>query len=80
LGKLKGSLIIMQEEITLSVPDVSCEHCVKTIDGTLSQETGITFVATDIPTKTVHLRYDPSQVTLEHIEEVLDEAGYPVAK
>jgi copper chaperone len=68
------------EETVLSVPDVSCEHCVTTINGALGQLSGVETVSTDIPSKTVHLRYDPSQVTMDTIEETLDEAGYTVAK
>lgn len=68
------------QDITLSVPDVSCEHCVKTIDGALGVLPGVEAVSTDIPTKTVHLRYDGMQLSLEKIEEVLDDAGYTVAK
>ncbi|MFL5624807.1 MAG: heavy-metal-associated domain-containing protein [Ktedonobacteraceae bacterium] len=41
---------------------------------------GVESVATDIPSKTVHLRYDPSKVSLEKVEEVLDDAGYTIAK
>ena len=68
------------QETVLSVPDVSCEHCVKTIDGALGQLSGVESVRTDLPSKTVHLRYDPSQLSMETIKATLDEAGYTVAK
>ncbi len=67
-------------ETTLSVPDVSCEHCVKTINGALGAVAGVEQVSTDIPSKTVHLKYDAAQVSMEKIEEILDDAGYTVAK
>ncbi|HEU0026702.1 MAG TPA: copper ion binding protein [Ktedonobacterales bacterium] len=67
-------------ETTLSVPDVSCEHCVKTINGALGEVAGVSNVNVSIPAKTVTLAYDPSQVNMDKIEEVLDEAGYTVAK
>jgi copper chaperone len=67
-------------EITLSVPDVSCEHCVKTVSGALGALPGIDTVMVDLTSKTVSLRYEPAQVTLERIEETLDDAGYTVAK
>ena len=68
------------QETVLSVPDVSCEHCVKTINGALQGLPGVEAVSTDIPTKTVHLRYDPNQVSMQKVEEVLDDAGYTVAR
>ena len=67
-------------EITLSVPDVSCEHCVKTVNGALGALPGVAAVNVDLTSKTVRLRYELAPVTLERIEEALDEAGYTVAK
>jgi len=37
-------------------------------------------VSTDIPTRTVQLRYDPTQISMEQIEATLDDEGYTVAK
>lgn len=68
------------QETVLSVPDVSCEHCVKTINGALGAQPGVEDVQTDIPTKTVHLRYDPTQLPMDKIEAILDDAGYTIAK
>jgi copper ion binding protein len=67
-------------EITLSVPDVSCEHCVTTVSGALGALPGVEAVTVDLASKIVRLRYAPAQVTLERIEETLDDAGYTVAK
>lgn len=68
------------QETVLSVPDISCGHCVKAINEALNELPGVEAVTTDIPTKTVHLRYDPSQVSMATVEAALDEAGYAVAK
>jgi copper chaperone len=67
-------------EITLRVPDVSCEHCVKTVNGALGALPGVNDVNVDLTSKTVSLRFEPAQVSLERIEETLDDAGYTVAK
>ncbi len=68
------------QETVLSVPDISCEHCVRAINGALKDLPGIEKVDTDIPTKTVHLRYDPTKISLDKVEAVLDDVGYVVAK
>lgn len=68
------------QTITLSVPDVSCEHCVKAIDTALHAFAGIEQITTNLQTKTVSLRYDPDQVSLKQIETALDEIGYTVAR
>jgi copper chaperone len=68
------------QTVVLAVPDISCEHCVKTINGALSELAGVASVESDIPSKTVRLIYDPGRVSLDDIEAVLDEEGYAVAK
>ena len=68
------------QDVVLSVPDVSCEHCVKTVNGALGVLPGVEAVSTDIPMKEVHLRYDANQLSMARIEEVLDDAGYTIAK
>ena len=68
------------QNITLSVPDVSCEHCVMTVNGALRQQPSVKDIKVDLDSKTVSFQYDPNQVSLDTIEEVLDDAGYTVAK
>jgi copper chaperone len=68
------------QNVTLSVPDVSCEHCVMTINGALRQQPGVNGVQVDLDAKTVQFTFDPDQVSLDTIEAVLDDAGYTVAR
>jgi copper chaperone len=68
------------QETVLSVPDISCQHCVNAINGALKELPGVEAVSTDIPTKTVHLRYDSEQISMEKVEAALDDVGYTVAK
>ena len=68
------------ESTTLVAPDISCEHCQHAIEGAVGQLKGVRMVKVDIPTKTVQIDYDPQQVTLAKIEEVLDDTGYTIAK
>ncbi len=68
------------QETRLAVPDISCEHCVHAINSALQELPGVEAVNTDIPTKTVQLRYDPDRVSMAKVEAVLDDIGYTVAK
>ncbi len=65
--------------IILEVPDISCEHCEKTVTGALRQQPGVRNVQVDIPRKVVYLEYDPETLPLSQVQAVLDEEGYPVA-
>jgi copper chaperone CopZ len=79
-GGVRAMSQVEVREVVLSVPEISCEHCVHTINGALGQLAGVEAVETDIPSKTVRLRYDAGTVTLAAIEAALDEEGYTVAK
>ena len=68
------------ERATLTAPDISCGHCVATIDKALGGLDGVRHVETSETTKQIKVEFDPNRVSLAQIEEVLDEEGYPVRK
>jgi copper chaperone len=63
----------------LTVPDISCEHCVKSVTNALSPVDGVQNVSVDIPTKQVTVQFDDSRVNVEQMQEILAEEDYPVA-
>lgn len=63
---------------TLGVPDISCEHCERTIIQALTPLEGVKSVRVDIPLKQVQVEYDESSVSVDRFKEVLDEEAYPV--
>ncbi len=63
----------------LNVPDISCEHCERTITSTLEPVAGIREVHVDIPAHLVRVEYDDNEVNLERIKALLQEEDYPVA-
>jgi copper chaperone len=64
--------------VTLKVPDISCEHCERTITNTLQPVNGVRSVRVDIPARQVRVDYDESQVSVEKMKELLQEEDYPV--
>jgi copper chaperone len=65
------------EEITYSVPDVSCAHCQAAITSEVSTITGVESVDVDLDNKTVTVSGDP--LDEQAIIAAIDEAGYEVA-
>jgi copper chaperone CopZ len=63
---------------TLTVPDISCEHCEHAITSALSPRDGIERVDVDIETKTVHVLYDESRVSVQDMQQILADEDYPV--
>jgi copper chaperone CopZ len=62
---------------TYSVPNISCHHCVNTIERELKDVAGVTSVKANVSTKAVMVEVaDASRLTA--VEAMLDEIGYPV--
>jgi len=66
------------EKITLSIPTISCEHCVMTIKRELGEIQGIKEVEGDATTKKITVKWD-LPATLEKIKSTLKEINYPAA-
>jgi copper chaperone CopZ len=66
------------ETMTLSVPNISCHHCVMTIKREASYVDGVEFVSGDVEAKTATFQVDNNEA-LESLKAALAEAGYPVA-
>jgi copper chaperone CopZ len=67
------------EQITLTAPDISCEHCQRTIERELGALPGVETVSVDIPGKLVDVAFDPERTSQEAIVARLEDEGYPVA-
>jgi copper chaperone len=65
-------------QITLEAPDISCDHCIQSIEKAISKLDGVRFLSGDPSGKVVTLEYDPAVVELGTIEAALEEEGYPV--
>ena len=65
--------------LTLNVPNISCGHCVHTIQNEVSELAGVQSVKADPKTRVVVVAYD-SPATPEAIEARLAEINYPAEK
>ena len=65
--------------VTLTVPDIECEHCEHAITEALTPVAGVRSVTVDIPSKRVQLDYDDVALTIDRVKEILAEEEYPVA-
>ena len=67
------------EKTTLSIPNISCGHCVMTIKGELGEIEGVKKVEGDAETKEITVEWD-SPATVESIRSTLKEINYPAAE
>ncbi|MCB2148790.1 MAG: cation transporter [Deltaproteobacteria bacterium] len=61
---------------TLTVPTISCGHCVSAIESELAEMEGVTSVKADAGTKTVTVQWD-SPASIDRIRAALTEINYP---
>jgi copper chaperone len=65
-------------KVTLNVPEISCEHCERTITSALTPVEGVRNVSVDIPGKQVRVDYDEARINVEKMKAILREEDYPV--
>ncbi|MDY6831025.1 MAG: heavy-metal-associated domain-containing protein [Thermodesulfobacteriota bacterium] len=66
------------ETTTLTIPNITCGHCVMTISRELGEIEGVARAQGDPAAKTITVDWAPP-ATLERIRAVLEEINYPAA-
>ncbi|MDJ0925513.1 MAG: cation transporter [Acidimicrobiia bacterium] len=66
-------------EVTLNVPDISCDHCKMSIESAVNELSGIESAVVDIAGRTVAIAYDEGTQTRQAIVTAIEEQGYEVA-
>lgn len=64
---------------TVSVPNISCGHCVMTIERELGELEGVTAVNADATTKQVSVEWSEDETDFSAVLDLLDEIGFPAA-
>ncbi|MEZ5174934.1 MAG: heavy-metal-associated domain-containing protein [Acidimicrobiia bacterium] len=65
--------------VILSVPDISCDHCKRSIEGAVAPLEGVASAEVSIGDRTVAVVFDADKVTVADIIEAIDTQGYEVA-
>ncbi|PAE36673.1 copper chaperone CopZ [Bacillus sp. 7884-1] len=66
------------EKVTLKVNGMSCGHCVKAIEGSVGELTGVESVKVHLDAGNVDVEFNPSEVSLDKIKEMIDDQDYDV--
>jgi len=66
------------ETVMLGIPNISCHHCIMTIQRESSFVSGADFVSGDVKARTATFQVESSEA-LTTLKATLAEAGYPVA-
>ncbi|NWQ39986.1 copper chaperone CopZ [Bacillus sp. EB106-08-02-XG196] len=66
------------EKVTLNVLGMSCNHCVKAVEGSVGELNGVSSVKVNLKANTVDVEYNNQEVSLDKIKEAIDDQGYDV--
>ncbi|MDD2603851.1 MAG: heavy-metal-associated domain-containing protein [Desulfobacterales bacterium] len=67
------------ETKTVTVPNISCHHCTRTIENELGELAGVASVKAEVESKNVTVTWD-APASLEKILATLKEINYPAAE
>jgi copper chaperone CopZ len=62
--------------VTYKIPNISCHHCVNTIQSELSEVEGVKNVVAEVESKTATIEFE-APATEEILKNVLAEINYP---
>ncbi|MEW5872594.1 MAG: cation transporter [Chloroflexota bacterium] len=65
--------------VTYSIPNISCNHCVHTIQNEVGELAGVQSVTVDATSKQATIAFD-APATESEIKALLAEINYPVAE
>ncbi|MDR1630567.1 MAG: copper ion binding protein [Oscillospiraceae bacterium] len=64
----------------IKVEGMSCQHCVKAVEGAVGALAGVASVSVDLLAKTATVTHDPVKAPLELIKTEIEDQGYDVAE
>lgn len=68
------------ETRTVNVPNISCGHCVMTIEREVGEVPGVASVKADKDTKNVTISWDPETTDWVVIRDTMEEINFPPAE
>ncbi len=66
------------EKAVLKVEGMSCGHCVKAVEGALSELDGVLNAQVDLEAKTASVEYDAAKVSVDAMKAAVEDQGYDV--
>ena len=66
------------EPLSITIEGMTCEHCVRAVDGRLRRTPGVE--VTRVTIGSAELRFDPSRTSVDDIAEVIADEGYTAFK
>jgi copper chaperone len=62
------------EQLHLTIEGMTCQHCVRAVDGRLRKTAGVE--VTQVTIGSADVRFDPATTSVDEISEVIADEGY----
>jgi len=66
-------------QVSLSVPEIHCDHCKSSLEGAVGAMNGVQAVEVSVAEATIDVAFDAESIGLDAIKHVIEEQGYAVA-
>lgn len=66
-------------EKTINVQGMTCGHCKKSVEGALNELDGVSGAEVNLEAGNVKVNYDEAKVSLEDMQEAIEDQGYDIA-
>lgn len=70
----------MVDRVTLKVEGMSCGHCVKSIENSVSAISGVDKVEVQLDSGTVNVEFNKDVVVVEQITSTIEDQGYTIGE
>lgn len=76
LAAVEKTLPDGKHQITLSIPDMECSMCTRSVSQELKQLAGVTEFKIDDSSRTALVKFDPAQINVKRIQAAIKKAGF----
>lgn len=66
------------KNVTINVKGMSCGHCVRAIEGSVGELSGVKQVSVKLDEALMEVAFNEAQVSVEKIKETIEDQGYDV--
>ena len=65
-----------QENVTIKISGMSCNHCVQRIENALQQSRGVNTAQVDLSAEKAYIEYVSSVINAETLLQIIKDSGY----
>lgn len=65
-----------QDNITIKISGMSCNHCTRSVEKALQQAKGVSTARVELSEEKAYIKYDSSEINAETLLQIIKDSGY----